>query len=95
LLRGGAAFGAPHRGDLLSATSNPDTGHPRPWRRHPHRTRRRHLGTDAAEPGDSLAIAEHAVGLGLLAEAALAGIAAEVVRDQQPPPMGEAVAEEG
>lgn len=43
---------------------------------------------------DSLAIAEHAAGLGLLATSSLPGIAAEVVRDQQRPTMGEAVAEE-
>lgn len=43
---------------------------------------------------DSVAIAEHAVGLGLLAAAALPGIAAEVMRDQQRPTVGEAVADE-
>ncbi len=43
---------------------------------------------------DSLAMAEHAAGLGFLAAAALPGIAAEVVRDQQRPSMGAAVAEE-
>lgn len=43
---------------------------------------------------DSIAIAEHAVGLGLLAAASLPGIAAEVVRDQQRPTIGAAVSEE-
>jgi phosphatidate phosphatase APP1 len=43
---------------------------------------------------DSLAIAEHAAGLGLLAAESLPGIAAEVIRDQQRPTMAAAVAEE-
>ena len=43
---------------------------------------------------DSVAIAEHAMGLGLIAAAALPGIVAEVIRDQRRPTIGEAVAEE-
>ena len=43
---------------------------------------------------DSLAIAEHAAGLGLIDRAAIAAVAAEVQRDAQRPTMGEAVAEE-
>jgi phosphatidate phosphatase APP1 len=43
---------------------------------------------------DSLAIAEHALGLGLLADAALDGIAKEVERDRQRPTLGEAAADE-
>ena len=43
---------------------------------------------------DSVAIAEHAAGLGLLAAAALPAIAAEVLRDQQRPTMGAAVVDE-
>ena len=39
---------------------------------------------------DSQAIAEHAHGLGLIAESALAGIAAEVQRDRNRPTLGEA-----
>lgn len=43
---------------------------------------------------DSLAIAEHAAGLGLIAAESLPGIAAEVIRDQQRPTMAAAVADE-
>ena len=43
---------------------------------------------------DSLAIAEHAAGLGLLAATALPAIAADVAHDKQRPTMGEAVAGE-
>ncbi len=44
--------------------------------------------------GDSLAIAEHALGLGLLAEATLDEIAKEVQRDRHRPTLGEAAAKE-
>jgi len=43
---------------------------------------------------DSVAIAEHAAGLGLIAASALPGIAAEVIRDQQRPTMAEAVVDD-
>lgn len=43
---------------------------------------------------DSIAIAEHAASLGLLAASSIPVIAADVVRDRQCPTMGEAVAEE-
>ncbi len=42
---------------------------------------------------DSLAIAEHAAGLGLIASDAIAGIAAEVKRDQNRPSLAEAAVE--
>lgn len=43
---------------------------------------------------DSVAIAEHAAGLGLITPQALPGIAAEVLRDQQRPTMAAAVTDE-
>lgn len=44
--------------------------------------------------GDSLAIAEHALALGLIADDSLAEVAREVQRDRQRPTLGEAAADE-
>lgn len=50
-------------------------------------------GVPMLRTGDSLAMAEHAASLGLVAADAVASVAREVVRDMQRPTLGEAAAD--